>query len=63
MSGLKSIHTQFDGPEIEQLENWRRAQPKIPSQAAAVRTFVIRGMKASTDIPAVKQPPAGGSAA
>jgi len=51
---LKSIHTQFYEPEIEQLENWRRAQPEIPSQAATVRTFVMRGLKASADVPATQ---------
>jgi hypothetical protein len=54
---VKSIHTQFHWPEFQQLENWRRAQPEIPSQAAAVRTFVIRGLKASTDVPTNRPPP------
>jgi hypothetical protein len=50
------VHTTFHRSELDQIENWRRAQPEIPALAAAVRTFVIRGLKASSDVPAGKRP-------
>jgi hypothetical protein len=59
----KAIHTTFRSSELDQIEDWRRAQPEIPALAAAVRTFVIRGLKASTDVPAGKRASAKDQAA
>ncbi len=39
-----AIQSRFPGPEFEQIQNWRRAQPKIPPLAEAVRTLVKRGL-------------------
>ena len=59
----KAIHTTIRSSELEQIENWRRVQSSVPALATAVRTFVIRGLKASTDIPATRRTAAKDSAA
>lgn len=37
----------FDGPEVAQIDRWRRQQDKIPSIADALRTLVKRGLAAT----------------
>jgi hypothetical protein len=36
----------FKEPEFELIENWRRAQPRIPPLSEAVRRLVFRGLEA-----------------
>ena len=40
----KSIRVVFDGALAEQLEDWRRRQPQIPSIAEGVRRLVARAI-------------------
>jgi hypothetical protein len=47
----KAVHATFHSTELDQIESWRRVQPEIPGLATAIRVFVIRGLKASTDVP------------
>jgi hypothetical protein len=60
MSGEKraaravQVNAQLYGPELAQIDDWRRAQPGIPSRAAAIRNFVNLGLKASTDVPRMR---------
>jgi hypothetical protein len=39
----------FDGPEVAQIDRWRRQQDEIPSIADALRTLVKRGLAATSD--------------
>jgi metal-responsive CopG/Arc/MetJ family transcriptional regulator len=32
--------------EVEQLDEWRRQQPDLPSRAEAIRRLIFRGLKA-----------------
>jgi hypothetical protein len=58
MSGEKrkavQVNVQLYGPELAQIEGWRKAQPGFPSRAAALRNFINLGLRASADIPAAK---------
>jgi hypothetical protein len=49
MAGTVAIQARFPEPELEQIENWRRAQRKIPPLAHAVRALVRRGLRAAQD--------------
>jgi hypothetical protein len=51
---LKGIQVQFEGPDLVRLENYRKAQPTIPSMAATVRGLVRIGLKAATKSPSSK---------
>ena len=44
-----AIQARFSEPELDEIENWRRAQRKIPPLAHAVRALVRRGLKAVQD--------------
>jgi hypothetical protein len=44
----KACQAWFDGPEIAQIDRWRRQQDEIPSIADAMRTLVKRGLAASS---------------
>ena len=57
------VGIQLYRPELDKIEDWRRVQSGIPSRSAAVRTFVLRGIKASTDVPATKRAAATDTAA
>jgi hypothetical protein len=48
------VHSQLYASELEQVDRWRRVQPKIPSMSAAFRTLIIRGLEASSDVPPAK---------
>jgi len=60
---LIQVNVQMSRFELTQVEDWRRVQPEIPSRAAAVRTFMVRGLKTSSDVPAGKLPSAKEQAA
>jgi hypothetical protein len=51
-----AVQTRFPADEFDKLEDWRRAQPKIPSRPDAVRTLIRLGLNNSTDVPAGKRP-------
>jgi hypothetical protein len=42
-----AIHVRLQGPLFERLENWRRAQPKIPRRSDALRELIERALTAS----------------
>jgi len=42
------VQTRFDDRMIAQIEAWRRAQPRIPPLATAIRALVSEGLKAVT---------------
>jgi hypothetical protein len=52
------IQTWFYDSQLNEIENWRRAQPGIPSRAAAIRNFVSIGLlkasPADTKLPSSK---------
>lgn len=52
------VNVQIYRPELDQIEGWRKAQLGFPSRAAALRNFISLGLKASTDVPAIKGPSA-----
>ncbi len=54
----RATQSRFPWAEFEQIENWRRAQPQIPSISAAVRTLVNLGLRASPGRDAAPRPPA-----
>jgi hypothetical protein len=54
---LRGVQVQFQMPDIDRLEAYRRSQPIIPTMAATVRSLVLLGLKASTAVPAGKRPP------
>jgi hypothetical protein len=39
----------FKEPEFELIENWRRAQPRIPALSEAMRTLIRRGLEAEAE--------------
>lgn len=43
----KAIQAWFNGPEVAEIDRWRRAQDEIPSLADAMRQLVRRGIKAT----------------
>ena len=45
----KSIRVVFDHALAEQLEDWRRRQPEIPTIAKAVRHLLARGIANDED--------------
>ena len=48
------VCVQFYPPELDKIENWRKAQAGFPSRGAAIRNFVSLGLKAVADVPAEK---------
>jgi hypothetical protein len=40
----KAIQAWFDGPEVAEIDRWRRAQDEIPALAEAMRILVKRGL-------------------
>jgi hypothetical protein len=40
-----SIRIQLDKSEFDQVEDWRRAQDKIPSRVDAARRLIALGLK------------------
>ena len=49
MSQKRAYQAWFDGPEVAQIDRWRRQQDEIPSIADALRTLVKRGLAATSD--------------
>jgi hypothetical protein len=43
----KAIQAWFDGPEVAQIDKWRRQQNEIPPLAEAMRVLVRRGLAAT----------------
>jgi hypothetical protein len=48
MTDDKTVNVNFRRADYERIEDWRRAQPEIPSLAASVRAFALQGLKAAT---------------
>lgn len=44
MTDDKTINVNFRRADYERIEDWRRAQPEIPTLAATIRAFVIQGL-------------------
>jgi hypothetical protein len=42
-----AIQVRLSGPLFDQLENWRRSQPKIPPRSEALRSLIERALAAS----------------
>lgn len=42
--GSKRLAIDMDDALAKELENWRRAQPEIPSKAEAVRELLLRAL-------------------
>ena len=56
MTDDKTVNVNFRRADYERIEDWRRAQPEIPSLAASVRAFALQGLKAAaTDAPPAKR--------
>lgn len=47
MTDDKTVNVNFRRADYERIEDWRRAQPEIPSLAATVRAFALKGLKAA----------------
>ena len=45
----KAIQAWFDGPEVAEIDRWRRQQDEIPPLAEAMRVLVRRGLAATED--------------
>jgi hypothetical protein len=45
MSQSRALQGRFSGPDVDEIDDWRRAQPEIPSRADALRTLVKRGLE------------------
>jgi hypothetical protein len=43
----KAIQAWFDGPEVAEIDEWRRQQSEIPPLAEAMRVLVKRGLAAT----------------
>jgi hypothetical protein len=41
----QAIQGRFTDPDVEEIDNWRRARREIPSRADALRTLVKRGLE------------------
>jgi Arc/MetJ-type ribon-helix-helix transcriptional regulator len=41
----QAIQGRFTDPDVEEIDNWRRAQREIPSRADALRTLVRLGLE------------------
>jgi hypothetical protein len=39
-----AVQVRVRGPLFEQLENWRRSQPKIPSRSEALRLLIEQAL-------------------
>jgi hypothetical protein len=50
---LNGVQVRFLEPDLDRLEAYRRAQRKIPTMAATVRSLVLLGLKAS-NVPSTK---------
>ena len=48
-AGKSSFRVVFDHALAEQLENWRRRQPRIPTVAEGIRRLVARGIASDED--------------
>jgi hypothetical protein len=61
MTDDKTIQVTFRRTDYERIENWRRAQPEIPTLAATVRAFTLQGIKAAAITPPTKRRSASSS--
>lgn len=43
-----AIQARFNAQLFDEIENWRRSQPKIPPLATAIRALVVQGLSASS---------------
>ena len=46
-----AVQVRLSGTEFESLENWRRAQEKIPARSEAIREAIRRLVRAADDTP------------
>jgi hypothetical protein len=45
-----AVRIDLEGDILTSLEDWRRAQPKIPSRTEALRHMVERGLQAEQEL-------------
>ena len=48
-----AIQVRLSGAEFDRLENWRRAQEKIPPRSEAIREAIRRLVRAADDAPVI----------
>ena len=48
-----AVQVRLSGAEFDSLENWRRAQEKIPPRSEAIREAIRRLVRAADDAPIV----------
>jgi hypothetical protein len=48
-----AVQVRLSGAEFDSLENWRRAQEKIPPRSEAIREAIRRLVRAADDPPVV----------
>jgi hypothetical protein len=48
-----AVQVRLSGPEFASLENWRRAQGKIPPRSEAIREAIRRMVRPADDPPVV----------
>ena len=44
-----AVRLELEGPDFELVENWRRAQPKIPSRNEAVLTLLRQALERAAE--------------
>jgi hypothetical protein len=48
-----AVQVRLTGAEFDSLENWRRAQEKIPPRSEAIREAIRRLVRPTDDLPVV----------
>ena len=48
-----AVQVRLSGDEFDSLENWRRAQEKIPPRSEAIREAIRRLVRAADDTPVI----------
>ena len=51
-----AVQVRLSGDEFDSLENWRRAQEKIPPRSQAIREAIRRLVRPADDLPVVPAP-------
>ena len=51
-----AVQVRLSGAEFNSLENWRRAQEKIPPRSQAIREAIRRLVRPADDLPVVPAP-------
>jgi hypothetical protein len=53
---VAAIQIRLRGEDLAQFENWRRAQPQIPSRSESMRELIRRGLGADQRRQALSEP-------